>query len=577
MALSKIVKNSITNDAVDATKIADNAVETAQINADAVNATKIADDAISEEHLDVTAVTGNSELSANASADDVLLIFDTSSGTLKKIAASNVGLQVPTISSISPTNLLTGDGSGNHTIIINGTGFISGATAKITTNGGTDIAFDSLTRNSAIKLTGVVAKNKANLTNANEPFDISVTTAGALTATATDAFNIDASPVFVTGSGSLGTGTGNTAVSFKVVATDPESNATQVTFELQSGTLPAGLALTTSNADGGTAIISGTATDPAGNTTSNFVLRAVDAASNTTSRAFAITINKQIQYQTFTASGTFAVPSGVTSLDSVLVIAGGGGGGGGHNGTISGAGGGAGGLVFMPNHPVTPGTITVTVGSGGAWGTGEVSGTVGQDSSFGSGGDPGLNPSGLLLTAKGGGYGGGRGANGGPGGSGGGGGGGNNHSCAGGPNNVGSGGPAIQPTQPGNSGAYGFGNGGGTGGVNNVSGGGGGAGGAGAGSPVGAGGVGKAYTIADGTTSVFYAGGGGGGASIGNHNPGAAGGNGGGGTGQNTSPNGNTPSANGTGGANKGGGGGGGSSPGRAGFDGGKGVVIVKY
>jgi len=78
MALSKIVKNSITNDAVDATKIADNAVETAQINADAaVNATKIADDAISEEHLDVTAVTGNSELSANAAADDVLLVFDT--------------------------------------------------------------------------------------------------------------------------------------------------------------------------------------------------------------------------------------------------------------------------------------------------------------------------------------------------------------------------------------------------------------------------------------------------------------------------------------------------------------------
>jgi len=107
MALTKITKTGITDasverakigaDAIDATKIADNAVETAQINADAVNATKIADDAISEEHLDVTAVTGNSELSANASADAVLIIFDTSSGTLKKINASNVGLQVPTI------------------------------------------------------------------------------------------------------------------------------------------------------------------------------------------------------------------------------------------------------------------------------------------------------------------------------------------------------------------------------------------------------------------------------------------------------------------------------------------------
>ena len=32
------------------------------IKADAVDATKIADDAISEEHLDVTAITGNAEL-----------------------------------------------------------------------------------------------------------------------------------------------------------------------------------------------------------------------------------------------------------------------------------------------------------------------------------------------------------------------------------------------------------------------------------------------------------------------------------------------------------------------------------
>ena len=588
MALTKITKSGITNDSVDATKIADNAVETAQIKglnvttaklaADAVDATKLADDAVSEEHLDVTAITGNTQLSANAAADDVLLIFDTSSSSIKKINAGNVGLQVPTITSISPTNLLTGDGSGNHTIVITGTGYISDATAKMTTQGGTDIAFDSVTRNSSTQLTCVVAKNKANLTTANEPFDISVTTAGALTATSADAFNIDASPVFVTGSGSLGTGTGGTSVNFKVVATDPESNATQVTFELQSGTLPAGLALTTSNADGGTAIISGTATDPAGNTTSNFVLRAVDAASNTTSRAFAITINKAIQYQTFTSSGTFTVPSGVTTLNEVLVVGGGGGGAGGHNGTIAGGAGGAGGLVLMPNHPVQAGTITVTVGSGGGHGVPEVSGTVGQDSAFGAPGDPGLDFSGSFnITAKGGGYGGGRGADGGPGGSGGGGGGGNNHSCAGGPNNTGAGGPAIQPTQPGNSGSYGFGTAGGAGGVNTRAGGGGGAATAGAGSTTGAGGTGKAYTIADGTTPVYYAGGGGGGASIGNHNPGGSGGQGGGGAGQNTGPVGDTPSAQGTGGANKGGGGGGGSSPGRTGFDGGKGVVIVKY
>ena len=445
---------------------------------------------IRQSNLDPSVISGNTELAANTAADDVLLVFDASSGTLKKVQSSNVGVQVPTITTVSPSNVLNGDGSGNHTFTITGTGFLSDATAKITTNGGTDIAFDTVTRNSATQLTCVVAKNKANLTNANEPFDVSVTTAGALTATKADAFTIDASPVFVTSSGSLGTGTGGTSVSFTANATDPESNAQQVQFELQSGTLPAGLSLTNSNADGGTAVISGTATDPASPTTSNFVLRAVDAASNTTSRAFAITINKAITFQTFTSSGTFAVPSGVTQITEVLVVAGGGGGAGGHNGCMSGGGGGAGGLVFMPNHPVSPGgTITVTVGCGGAQGAGETDGATAQDSKFGSPGDPGLGPQGIELTAKGGGGGGARQGGGLNGGSGGGG--------SGGPSGGGSGGSATQPTQPGNSGAYGFGNSGGPGTTSDSGGGGGGAGGGGAtGSQPcrGGGGVGKAYT-----------------------------------------------------------------------------------
>src|SRR5210317_1028632 len=353
MALTKITKTGLT----------DSAVDSAKIEADAIDATKIADNAISEEHLDATAITGNTELSANAATDDILLIYDASNGTLKKINAGNVGLQAPTISSVSPTNVLSGDGTGNYTLTITGTGFTADATAKIVTDGGTDISFDSVTRNSSTQLTCVIAKNTANLTNANEPFDIVVTTAGALSGTSADAFTIDASPVFVTASGSLGTGTGNTAESFSVNATDPES-AAAVTFELQSGTLPPGLSLSNSTADGGTAIISGTATDPDANTTYNFTLRAVDAASNTTSRAFSITINKSIQYETFNASGTFAVPVGVTNIPEVLVVAGGGGG-----AADNGAGGGAGGLIFFPCYPVTPGgTVTVTVGCGGSGG-----------------------------------------------------------------------------------------------------------------------------------------------------------------------------------------------------------------
>jgi len=551
MALTKITKSGITDSAVDNNKI----------EADAVDATKIADNAISEEHLDTTVFTGNTELSAQAADDDILLVYDTSAGAIKKIQASNVGTAAVTITSISPTSVVSGDGTGNYTFTITGKNYALGTTANLVNSSGTDISFDTLTRNSSTQLTGVIAKS--SLPNSGEPYDIKVIGANGTNANLIDQINIDASPAFVTASGSLGTFTEGGSVNVSVNATDPES-AGNVTFELQSGSLPAGLSLSQTGADGGTAIISGTASDVAANTTSNFVLRAIDAASNTSSRSFSITINHVVTSTSFTSSGTFSVPSGVTNIDSILVIAGGGSGGG-----DNGGGGGAGGLIFMPDYPVAPGgTITVTIGCGGTGSPGE--GIVGQDSVFGSPGDPGLGCGGV-LTAKGGGRG--RGQNPGAGGQGGSGGGANGHY-----NNC-SGGCATQPTQPGNSGAYGFGFDGRASSTTLRRGGaGGGAGGLGtaSGNYAGQGGVGKAYTIADGTTPVAYAGGGGGASNAPNtHGQGSPCGTGGRGGSPDTSP---TRGISGT--ANRGGAGGGGMNAGTSnncGGAGGKGIIIVRY
>ena len=442
---------------------------------------------IRQSNLDTSVVTGLTELAEARADGDFVLVYDSSAGTLKKIQGSNLGLVGPKISSVTPTNALTGDGTGNHTFIINGTNFASGATAKLIKSDGTSVAFDTLTRNSDIKLTGVIAKS--SVPGAGEPYDVSVT-ANQLTVTLTDQINIDQSPVFATDAGSLGTVLNGLVGSTNlfVVASDPES-AGNVSFELQSGSLPAGASTAVVNENGVSKLKISGFNAVGSNTTSNFVVRAVDAASNTTSRAYSITVNAPVS-QTFNSSGTFSVPSGVANVD-VLVIAGGGGGKPTSGDTVG--GGGAGGLIFMPNSPVTPGgTVSVTVGSGGG------SGSSGQDSAFGT------------LTAKGGGSGGGQpqpDSSGRPGGSGGGGGRGDYGS---------SGGTATQPTQPGNSGAYGFGNNGGAslGQTGIGAGGGGGAGGTGGNSfgsqphGGGVGGVGKAYTIADGTTPVGYAGGG---------------------------------------------------------------------
>ena len=491
---------------------------------------------IRQSNIDDSIITGNTALSGAAAEDDVLLVYDTSAGAIKKVTSSNVGLQAPTLSSVSPTNAVSGDGTGNHTFTITGTKFASDVTATLINDGGTDVAFDTVTRNSSTQITAVIAKS--SLLNSGEPFDVKVTNAGALTATLTNQINVDASPVFITNSGSLGTGNEGSAFSATVNATDPES-AGNVTFELQSGALPGGITFANTAAEGGSAVFSGTLPQVASTTTYNFVLRAVDAASNTSSRAFSITSTHIPVRETFTSSGTFTVPAGITAIDVLVVGAGGG------SAPGNAGGSGAGGLIFMPEYPVCgPGTITITVGSG-------LSNDIGQPSVVGSPGDPGLGQGGV-LTARGGGRGN---ANEGgtQGGSGGGGG------VPGGPH---AGGQALQPTQPGNSGAYGFGNNGGGG--NPFSAGGGGGAGAGGINGFGPadGGAGKAYTISDGTTPVYYAGGGGGYRTPGASPSGGQGGGGGapGGTGQN-------------GQANKGGGSGGGGPS----HTGGKGIVIVAY
>lgn len=77
-----------------------------------------------------------------------------------------------------------------------------------------------------------------------------------------------------------------------------------------------------------------------------------------------------VNEQTFTASGSWTVPSGVASAQVILVGAGGGGGGGSQ--TVAGGGGG-GGAVVVKNLTVTPGTTyTVTIGAGGQGGQGSL-------------------------------------------------------------------------------------------------------------------------------------------------------------------------------------------------------------
>ena len=535
---------------VSATKIQSSAVTTVKINDGAVTTAKLGSAAVTNTNLDTSIITGFTELAEEAASGDFLIIYDTSTGTLKKIQRSNVTLQTPTISSISPTNVDSKDSATTTTFTITGTGFSVGVTAVLISNGGTEISFNTVTRDSSTQLTCVLNNGLVTL-NTDEPYDIKVTNGSGLTNTLANQINVDQRPVFVTAAGTLGTQRSG-SFSATVEATDPES-AGAIRYDVVGGTLPTGITLNSS-----TGVVSGSITPESSETTYNFTIQASDVDSNVSFRDFSITLSGP-SVQSFTSSGTFSVPSGITSVD-VLVVAGGGAGGA-QSGQATG-GGGAGGLIYRPGFTVTPGgTVTVTVGCGGAGAAPVSTGNTGQDSVFGT------------LTAKGGG--GGRSAPAAPG-NGGSGGGSAENTCAT------AAGQATQPTQPGDSGTYGFGNPGGPfSGQGYVSGGGGGAGAAGGagGGPVGCagvgnGGVGRAYTIADGTTPVFYAGGGASGAASTLSVSSGSGGQGGGGNGGGGTPVRVAQSGQ----ANTGGGGGGGfaGSPGNSG-SGGKGIVIVRY
>ena len=291
----------------------------------------------------------------------------------------------PQVSSVNTANFESSALPTN--VVITGAGFSSTVTVKFIGNDATEIASPSVTRDSS---TQVTAQIPATVTSANEPWDIRVTNASSLNGTLEDAFNIDAAPVFVVASGTLGTlenadraGSNLT----NITTTDDESDT--VTYSVTTGSVPAGLTL----ASNGT--WSGTATAVGSNTTTTFTVTANDGT-NTSTRQYTVTVNAPVIVQ-LSGSGTWSRPAGLSasSVVALLVVAGGGGAGGSRTSDPSG-GGGAGGLVYITNFITASSSYSYSIGGGGSGGqSGTSYGSNGSDTTF------------TNITAKGGGGGGG--------------------------------------------------------------------------------------------------------------------------------------------------------------------------
>jgi len=440
----------------------------------------------------------------------------------------NIVQEVPGVSSISG---VYSEQTNSGTILIYGTNFVNGAYATAIGSNGVQVNATSTTFNSLVQLTATFT----GLSNAYEPYDIKVTNPSNLFGMLPDALYINASPVWQTASGSLGSFTEQVSITLSALsASDSDST---VTYALASGSsLPTGLTLSSSG------VISGTLPDISASTTYSFTVNATDGL-NTIPRSFSLS----------------SIP--IVSSVELLVVGGGGGG-----GAQVGGGGGAGGLVYGSTYNLNTSNYLVTVGAGGS-GSGQSParpGNYGSSSYFGSivaagGGGGGCHSSGNRPASGDDGITGGQGR---PGGSGGGG-----------------GGDSSSISQPGGSsnqssyaGVTSYGTSGGQGrAVNWAGGGGGGAGSAGQSSPSastgGVGGNGLQYSITG--TAQWYAAGGGGCYNNSGGTTGRASGIGGAG-------NGDTPNQDRDAVANTGSGGGGIRDVGSSG-NGASGVVILAY
>ena len=227
------------------------------------------DDTVDTVHIKDSAVTNaklaNSSITINGSS--VSLGGSTTISTITR----------PTISS---TDLvITPDSSQSFTVL--GANFISIPIVELIGTDGSVTVASTVTFNSSSSLTV-----STNLSAGSYYVRIENNDGGAVRSSTT-ILSVSNAPVWQTAAGTLGSITQGAAFSTTLLAYDDDSTAVS-SYSLVSGTLPTGITL---DGDSTIGTLSGTESgSDTVNTTYNFTIRATDAQSQTTDRAFSITV-----------------------------------------------------------------------------------------------------------------------------------------------------------------------------------------------------------------------------------------------------------------------------------------------
>ena len=230
-----------------------------------VTAPGIATDAVTVNKIPNTSITNaklaNSSITINGSA--VAL-----GGTISDVGAETY----PTVTGVTPGVIP----NTQTTVTVTGTNFVSVPIVEAINSSGAIITADSVTYTSA------TAVDAAFTLAVDGTYYIRVTnvTTGLSGRSGSAILNVSDEPAWVTSAGSLGTFAGGEAIATQTLTcTDATS------FAIQSGTLTAGLTLTTGV---GSCTITGTQTAHSSAATDTFTVRATDAEGQTSDREFSI-------------------------------------------------------------------------------------------------------------------------------------------------------------------------------------------------------------------------------------------------------------------------------------------------
>lgn len=217
--------------------------------------------------------------------NDAWINIGTFNQTTDTVVLVGTEATLPTITSISPDTI---DNTASN-IVITGTNYVITPNVEIISTTGAITFPNSVTRDSATQLT----INVTLPTDGTYFIRIENPDGGAVRSS-TALLTVSDAPTWTTAAGSLGSIAAGSSVSLSVAGTSDSTVAySETTAVLTSNTdTPASTMNLSLNSS--TGAITGTAPEPTAETTYNFTLRLTDAESQTTDRAFSITVTTGI-------------------------------------------------------------------------------------------------------------------------------------------------------------------------------------------------------------------------------------------------------------------------------------------